>query len=79
MLYGCKECNNSGYYERIGIFEVLSINDEIKELIVNGESSIQIKNKAYENDYRPLVVDGIKKVINGITNLDEIDRNLIIY
>jgi len=79
MPYGCKECNNSGYYDRIGIFEVLSIDDTIKELIVNGSSNMQIKNAAFENGYRPLVVDGIKKVINGVTNMDEIDKNLIIY
>jgi len=76
---GCGECNNSGYYDRIGIFEILLINDDIKEMIVDGASSIQIKNKAFENGYKPLVVDGIKKVINGITNMDEIDKNLIIY
>lgn len=76
---GCKECNNSGYYERIGIFEVLSIDDDIKELIVSGASSIEIKNQALKGSYKPLVVDGINKVIDGITNLDEIDRKIIIY
>jgi len=79
MLCGCTECNNSGYYDRIGIFEVLSINDDIKELIVNGASSIEVRNKAFENGYKPLVIDGMKKVINGITNMDEIDKTLIIY
>ena len=76
---GCKECNNSGYYERIGIFEVLSMDDNIKELIVNGASSIEIKNQALKGSYKPLVVDGINKVLNGITDLDEIDRKIIIY
>ena len=76
---GCKECNNSGYYERIGIFEVLSMDDNIKELIVNGASSIEIKNQALKGGYKPLVVDGINKVIDGVTNLDEIDRKIIIY
>ena len=76
---GCKECNNSGYYERIGIFEVLSLNDTLKELIVNGESTIEIRNKALEEGYKPLIVDGINKVLDGITNLNEIDRKLIIY
>lgn len=76
---GCKECNNSGYYERIGIFEVLAIEDNIRELIVNGASSIEIRNEALKNNYKPLLVDGINKAINGVTNLDEIDRKLIIY
>ena len=76
---GCKACNNSGYYERIGIFEVLNIEDNVKELIVNGASSIEIKEEALKSSYKPLVVDGINKVINGITTLDEIDKKLIIY
>ena len=76
---GCKECNNTGYYERIGIFEVLNINDDIKELIVNGASSIEIREEALKGDYNPLIVDGINKVISGETNLHELDRKLIIY
>lgn len=76
---GCKECNNTGYYERIGIFEILSINDEIKELIVEGASSIELKNAALKYDYKPIIIDGINKVINGITTLSEIDSKLILY
>lgn len=76
---GCNECNNSGYYERIGIFEVLNIEDNVKELIVNGASSIEIRNEALKGSYKPLVVDGINKVIDGVTNLNEIDKKLIIY
>ena len=79
IQYGCKECNNSGYYERIGIFEILAITDELKDIIVNGGSSMDIKSVAFENGYRPLVVDGINKVLQGITTLEEIDRNLVIY
>ena len=75
---GCKDCNNSGYYERIGIFEVLPIEDNIKELIVNGCSSIEIKNEALKGNYKPLIVDGINKVLDGITNLKEIDRKIIL-
>ena len=76
---GCKECNNSGYYDRIGIFEVLSLDDNIKELIVNGASSIEIRKEALKGNFKPLVVDGIKKVIDGITTLDEVDRKIILY
>ena len=76
---GCKECNNTGYYDRIGIFEVLDIDDEIKELIMNGASSIEIKKKALLGKYRPLCVDGINKVISGITNLDELNRKILIF
>lgn len=76
---GCKYCNDTGYYDRIGIFEVLDLTDEIKELIVNGASSIEIRNKALEGNYRPLIVDGINKVIKGYTTLDELNRKLLIF
>lgn len=76
---GCKYCNNTGYYERIGIFEVLDITNEIKEEIVNGQSSIEIRKKALQCGYKPLVVDGINKVIQGVTTLQELDKKLLIF
>lgn len=76
---GCKDCNNTGYYERIGIFEVLNIDDKLKELIVNGASSMEIKEEALKTNFKPLIVDGINKVLDGTTNLKEIDRKLVIF
>lgn len=76
---GCKYCNNTGYYDRIGVFEILNITEEIKELIVRGASSIEIRRKALEENYRPLVVDGIKKVIKGETTLEELNKKLLFF
>ena len=76
---GCDYCNNTGYYERIGIFEILDIDDDIKELIMNGASSIEIKKKALLGKYKPLCVDGINKVLEGITNLDELNRKILLF
>ena len=76
---GCPYCNNTGYYDRTGIFEILDLTEEVKEAIMNGESSIQIRRIALQQDYRPLVVDGINKVIKGITTLDELNKKLVIY
>ena len=76
---GCPYCNNTGYYDRTGIFEILDLTEEVKEAIMNGESSIQIRRIALQQDYRPLVVDGINKVIRGITTLDELNKKLVIY
>ena len=78
-VVGCPKCNNIGYRERIGIFETLNVTDEIKELIVKGASTIEIRNKAIEQNYRPLVVDGIHKILRGYTTLDELNRQLILY
>ena len=76
---GCKHCNNTGYYDRIGIFEILNLTDEIKLEIMNGESSIEIRNEALNQGYKPLVIDGIKKVIEGKTTLEELNKKLLIY
>ena len=76
---GCKHCNNTGYYDRIGIFEVLNITDEIKTKIVEGKSSIEIKDEALKQGYKPLVVDGINKVVKGFTTLEELNKKLLIF
>ena len=75
---GCKYCNNTGYYERIGIFEVLNLTDEIKEAIMAGKSSLEIRKLALQQNYKPLVVDGVRKVVNGYTTLEELNRKLLI-
>ena len=74
---GCEHCNNIGYLDRIAIFEILQVNDDIKELIANGESSIKIRREAINNGYEPLEIDGIRKVINGITNMKELNKKLL--
>ena len=76
---GCKHCNNTGYYDRIGIFEVLDITDEIKEEIMNGKSSLEIRREALKQNYQPLVIDGIRKIIQGYTTLEELNKKLLIY
>ena len=76
---GCSKCNKSGYLERIGIFEILNIEDEIRDLISKDSSSMDIRKKALELGYKPLVIDGINKVLDGITTLEEINNKLIIY
>lgn len=74
---GCKHCNNTGYYERIAVFEVLDVTDDIKEAIMNGKSSIEIRKEALANGYKPLVIDGIDKVIKGYTTLEELNNKLL--
>ena len=75
---GCKYCNNVGYLDRIAVFEILQINEEIKELISNNESPVKIKREALKYGYEPLEIDGIRKVINGETNMEELNKKLLI-
>lgn len=74
---GCKYCNDIGYYERIAVFEVLCLDDYLKDMISEGKSSIDIRDYAIKNTkYKPLVVDGINKVLNGITTIDELKSKI---
>lgn len=77
---GCSKCNYTGYYDRIGIFEVLILSDVIKEAISDDKSSIEIRKIALEEgEYKPLVVDGIQKVLDGITTFEELNRKIVLY
>jgi len=76
---GCDKCNNTGYYDRIALFEVLPVTEEIKALITNNASNLEIRNEGLKQGYRPLIIDGFYKVINGYTTLDELNKKLVIY
>lgn len=76
---GCEQCNNSGYYDRIGIFEILIIDDSIRELITKDASTLKIKEEALKGTYKPLIIDGLNKVLNGVTTLQELNKKLVIF
>jgi len=71
---GCKECSNTGYKGRTGIYEILLLNDEIRKLIVDKSSSNIIKEKAVKTGMRTLMQDGWDKVLAGITTPEEVIR-----
>jgi len=71
---GCKNCNNSGYKGRIGIYEVLENNEDISVLVTKNASTSDIKEKAISKGMLTLIEDGFIKAKNGITTLEEIMR-----
>lgn len=71
---GCPSCKNKGYSGRIAIFEILEINEEIKTIINNEGTELDIKKAAFRNNTRFLIQDGFEKVIQGITTTEEILR-----
>ena len=71
---GCKECNNTGYYGRTAIFELMLIDDEIREMIVGKISSNKIRHAARRKGMRTLREDGWQKVKMGLTTVDEVIR-----
>lgn len=71
---GCEYCRFTGYYGRTGIYEILTITEPIRELILNRTSSQQIKQKAVLAGMRTLRQDGLQKVLQGLTTLTEVAR-----
>ena len=72
---GCKACKKSGYSGRMGIFEVLVITDDLRELILQKAAPMSLRDKARETqDMKSLREDGISKVLGGYTTVDELNR-----
>ena len=71
---GCEQCNQSGYYGRLGIYEVLEIDDNIREAIMQRKNSSIIKNIATKNGMTVMLEDGFRKAIEGKTTIEEILR-----
>jgi len=71
---GCAECNNSGYKGRIALYEVMPINDDIKDLILEGASSGEIKKTAVRLGVKTLRMSGLTKVREEVTSVEEVLR-----
>ncbi len=71
---GCKACGGTGYRGRLAIHEVMLVNEEIERLIVHRGSTDDVRRAAMENGMIPLREDGLRKVGNGLTTIEEISR-----
>ena len=71
---GCNHCNKSGFKGRIGIYELMTVNGKIRELIFAGASTTEIRKLAIKQDMSTLYIDGMDKVLKGITTLEEVYR-----
>jgi len=68
---GCEECNDTGYKGRVAVYEVMPLCQEIQEVILRGQSSVALREKAEDLGLVALPVQGLNKVIEGVTSLDE--------
>ena len=71
---GCRACNNTGYRGRIGIFELMSVDEEIQKLIYKRVPSTEIRKLARQTGMKTLREDGMLKVLGGMTTLEEVMR-----
>jgi type IV pilus assembly protein PilB len=75
---GCEKCNNGGYKGRIGLYEALQFSDEIRDMILSGASSIELKRKAIEEGMVSLRMAGLQKIRDGVTTLEEVLRETVL-
>ncbi len=69
---GCEKCGNNGFRGRKGVFEIFVVNAEIEEMIYHNVSIVELRKKAREMGMRSMREDGFRKVLAGITTLDEV-------
>ncbi|HEU4886975.1 MAG TPA: type IV-A pilus assembly ATPase PilB [Thermoanaerobaculia bacterium] len=74
---GCEKCNNTGYKGRVGLIEVMQIDDDIRDLILAGGTAIDIKKKAIENGMITLRRSGLIKIKEGMTTVEEVVRETV--
>jgi type IV pilus assembly protein PilB len=75
---GCEKCNNTGYKGRVGLIEVMVIDDDLRELILSGGTAIDIKRKANDNGMISLRRSGLTKIKDGITTIEEVVRETVL-
>ena len=74
---GCEKCNNTGYKGRVGLYEVMAINDELRELILVGASALELRRKAVDEGMITLRQSGLRKVKLGVTTVEEVVRETV--
>jgi type IV pilus assembly protein PilB len=74
---GCDKCNNTGYKGRVGLYEVMEVTEELRELILVGASALELRRKAIDDGMITLRGSGLRKVKEGVTTIEEVVRETV--
>jgi type IV pilus assembly protein PilB len=74
---GCEKCNNTGYKGRVGLYEVMEVTEDLRELILVGASALELRRKAVDEGMITLRHSGLRKVKEGVTTIDEVVRETV--
>ncbi|MHC4883048.1 MAG: GspE/PulE family protein [Planctomycetota bacterium] len=74
---GCNNCNRTGYRGRTGIYEIMTFNDELRDLVMNSASTAVLREAARREGMKTLRENGLKAIFDGVTTLDEVARETI--
>ena len=75
---GCSNCNNTGFKGRVGLYEVMEVTDELRELIIIGASAMELRRKAIDLGMITLRESGLYKIREGITTIEEVVKETVI-
>ncbi|MES1244117.1 MAG: type IV-A pilus assembly ATPase PilB [Acidobacteriota bacterium] len=75
---GCERCSSTGYKGRVGLYEVLEVDDELREMILSGASSFELRQKAMQNGMMTLRLSGLQKIRDGMTTIEEVVRETVL-
>jgi type IV pilus assembly protein PilB len=75
---GCEACNGTGYKGRVGLYEVMEMTDELRELILIGASALELRKKAIDTGMLTLRQSGLQKIREGVTTLEEVVRETVV-
>ena len=74
---GCERCNNTGYKGRVGLYEVMEVTEELRELVLVGASAVELRRKAVDEGMITLRQSGLRKVKDGMTTIEEVVRETV--
>jgi type IV pilus assembly protein PilB len=74
---GCERCNKTGYKGRVGLYEVMEVSEELRELILVGASGLELRRKAVDEGMITLRGSGLRKVKDGVTTIEEVVRETV--
>jgi type IV pilus assembly protein PilB len=75
---GCQFCSGTGYFDRVGVYEVLSITDEIRQCLVDGKPPRYARELAIEQGLRTLQTEAVRLVGSNVTTLDEVVKHVLV-
>ncbi len=74
---GCEKCNSTGYKGRVGLYEVMEVTEDLRELILVGASGLELRRKAVEEGMLTLRQSGLRKIKDGVTTIEEVVRETV--
>ena len=75
--FSCAACNGTGYKGRVGLYEVMEVTEDMRELILVGASGLELRRKAIEEGMLTLRLSGLEKIRQGLTTVEEVVRETV--